>query len=297
MPTKYNRRFLLKSALAQGFLPLIDLAGKEPVIEWNAHIFSRDTEKYPFHHDATYKPDASKYPADPLGTYLARLKNDGIDKAVIVHPEPYGDDHRLILDCLKKEPNRLRGTSLFFPRDPKAPEKLESIVKQEPRMIATRFHAHRGKESYLKSFLDDEVLRLWKKCIDLNQFVELHIGPDYAKQVSEVLRKFPQSKVIIDHMAEPQWGSAVEYAEVLELAKYRNVYMKLSGLGHFSEDQPLFKNVMTFTRRVIREFGPDQMIWGSGSPSIVDEHMSEFSEKDRAKVKGGNLNKIIDWNL
>lgn len=294
---RVNRREVLKSAMVLGALSFVGRAAGDPVIEWNAHIFSPDTSRYPFHPQATYKPDATKYPADPLGVYLQRLDQEGIDRAVIVHPEPYGDDHRLILDCLKKEPARLRGTTLYFPRDPKAPSKMEAIVKQEPRIIATRFHAHRGKTSYLDSFSDEGVVNLWKKCVDLDLFVELHIGPDYAKQVAALIRKFPGSKVIIDHMAEPQWGSAVEYADVLDLAKFPNVYMKLSGLGHFAEDEPLYKSVKSFTELVVRAFGPDKMIWGSGTPGIVDAHMPEFSEKDRAKVKGGNLNKLINWNI
>lgn len=294
---KYTRRDCLKSALALGALGAASWRLREPVIEWNAHIFSPDTNRYPFHSEATYKPDASKYPSDPLAVYLERMEKEGIDKAVIVHPEPYGDDHRLILDCLRAEPNRLRGTTLFLPRDHSAPAKLEKIVKEEPRIVATRFHAHRGKTTYLDSFSDKGVQNLWKKCVDLDLIVELHIGPDYARQVAALIRQYPASKVLIDHLAEPQWGSAVEFSDVLDLAQYDNVYMKLSGLGHFAEDEPHYESTLPFTRRVVREFGPDKMVWGSGPPVIVDIHMADFPEADRAKVKGGNLNKLLNWDI
>ena len=42
------------------------------VIEWNTHIFSPDLQRYPFHEKASYTPDASSQPADPLGAYLAQ---------------------------------------------------------------------------------------------------------------------------------------------------------------------------------------------------------------------------------
>ncbi|WPP51469.1 amidohydrolase family protein [Catalinimonas niigatensis] len=265
------------------------------VIEWNAHIFSPDTQKFPFHSKASYQPDVSGQPADPLGAYLQRLDEEGIDRAVIVHPEPYGDDHALILDCLQREPDRLRGTSLFYPKDTEAPRKLAALVKQESRIIATRFHAHRGKESYLDSFADAGVRALWKQALELDLVVELHIGPNYARQAGEVLQLFPDTKVLIDHLAEPHMGTAVEFAEVLELAKYPNVYMKLSGLNHFAEDEPLYESALPFTARVIKEFGPDRMVWGSGSPQIVDAHMQKYSKADIAKVKGENLSKLLDW--
>ncbi len=292
-----TRRLCLKSIAVLAVKPSFDWPVKTPVIEWNAHIFSPDTAKYPFHPKATYHPDASKYPQDPLNVYLKRMNDEGIDRAVIVHPEPYGDDHRLILDCLRKEPARLRGTTLFYPGDPEAPSRLESIVKEEPRIIATRFHAHRGKTSYFTSFNDAGVRALWRKCVDLDLIIELHIGPEYGRQVADMLKAFPGSKVLIDHMAEPQWGSAVEFADILELAGFPGVYMKLSGLGHFAEDAPLYRSALPFTKRVIGEFGPDKLVWGSGPPSIVDIHMDGYSENERAKVKGGNLDRMIKWKI
>src|SRR5690606_35330791 len=72
-------------------------SSEKPVIEWNVHIFSPDVRKYPFHEKATYHPDVSKQPNDPLEAYFQRMNQEGIDRAVIVHPEPYGDDHSLLV--------------------------------------------------------------------------------------------------------------------------------------------------------------------------------------------------------
>src|SRR5690606_4392075 len=208
---------------------------------------------------------------------------------------PYGDDHSLLVDCLQREPERLRGTSLFYPKDPKAPQKLAELVKREPRIIATRFHAHRGKETYLDSFADEGVRALWKTAVDLGLFIELHIGPDYAMQAAEAIRAFPGTKVLIDHLAEPHMGTGVEFAHVLELSNLPDVYMKLSGLNHFAEDSPLYESALPFTRRVIEEFGPEKMVWGSGTPKIVDAHMKGYSQKDISRVKGGNLRRLLNW--
>ncbi len=307
-----RRKSIQLLGLGAGVLPFRSALGSDPnfigseypnwrptnkIIEWNAHIFSPDLDRYPFHPKATYQPDVSTKPQDPLAAYLKRLEDEGIHGAVIVHPEPYGDDHRLILDCLKRYPNRLRGTSLFYPKDPLAPSKLAEVVKQDNRMVATRFHAHRGKEMYLDSFADPGVRALWKQAYELDLVIELHIGPNYAKQAGDAIRSYPGCKVLIDHLAEPHLGDAVEFANVLELAKSPNVYMKLSGLNHFAEDDPFYESALPFTSRVLKEFGPDRVVWGSGSHRIVDVHMSDYSPAEIAQVKGGNLLKLLNWDL
>jgi predicted TIM-barrel fold metal-dependent hydrolase len=264
-------------------------------IEWNHHVFSPDLERYPFHPRASYRPDVSREAADPLTAYLERMEREGIDRAVIVHPEPYGDDHRLVLECLRREPERLRGTSLFYPRDPDAPAKLAALVAEEPRIVSTRFHAHRGKTEYLESFSDPGVQALWAKAVELGLIVELHIGPDYALQAAEAIRALPGAVVLIDHLAEPRMGNAVEYAHVLDLAELPDVYIKLSCLEYIAGDGPLYESARPFTRRVIEAFGPDRLVWGAGTPGIVHAHMVGYSEEDRAKVRGGNLARLLGW--
>ncbi|MGI8423486.1 MAG: amidohydrolase family protein [Chloroflexota bacterium] len=264
------------------------------IVEWNAHMFSSDTDRYPVHPNASYNPGRRGVP-DPLAEYLARLDQEGIDKAVLVHPEPYGDDHRLVLNCLDREPDRLRGTALFYPNDPAAPAKLERLIKRQPKIVAFRFHAHRGKEEYLHSFDDESVRALWRKSAELGLIVDLHIGPNYAAQAEKRIREFPATLVLIDHLAEAKLGTPIEYADVLALAECGNVYMKLSGINHFASDGPLFESARRFTRLAADAYGPDRMVWGSGTPKIVDTHLAHWSDAARAQVRGGNLARLLKW--
>lgn len=259
------------------------------IVEWNHHLFHADTARYPFHPQAAYRPDASRLSSAPLADYLAHMDAHGIDRAVLVHPEPYGDDHRLVLDSLEQEPERFRGTALFYPKEPDAPSRLRALVAQQPGIIALRFHAHRGKSVYLDSFADAGVTALWETAAELGLWVELHIGPDYAAQVVPLVARFPETRVLIDHLAEPHMGTGVEFAHVLALAGFPNVYMKLSGLNHFAADGPLYTSALPFTRWVADAFGPERLVWGSGTPDIVDAHLPHFTPEQRALVKGRTL--------
>ncbi|HTM76790.1 MAG TPA: amidohydrolase family protein [Devosia sp.] len=292
-----NRRAALGGAAGAALAIGVARAQAKPlVIEWNMHMFSSNMAKFPYSPKATYKPDPAKNPADPLVVYQKRMTDEGIDKALFVQPEPYGDDHRLVLDCLHRtSPDKFKGTSLFYPKDSQAPGKLAALVKSEPRIVSTRFHAHRGKETYLNTFADSGVRALWKRAVDLGLVIELHIGPNYARSAGQAIAAFPGCKVLIDHLAEQAMGTPAEFADVLDLAQYPNVYMKLSGLNHFAKDAPLYENERPFTRRVIAEFGPERVVWGSGTPKIVDAHMKGYAPSDIAAVKGGNLKRLLKW--
>ena len=271
-------------------------AAATPVIEWNQHMFSSNTEKFPFHPQAVYKPDASRFQADPLAAYEKHMKDVGIDRAMLVQPEPYGDDHRLVLDCLHRAPPaKFKGTSLFYPKNPESPKKLAALVKSERRIVSTRFHAHRGKEMYLESFAAPYVRALWKAAVDSGLIIELHIGPNYALQAANAIRAFPGCKVLIDHMCEPKLGTPYEYANVLDLAKLPNVYMKISGMDYVANDGPDYRSILPFTSRLIKEYGPERIVWSGGSPHIADVHMKGYSAADIAKVKGGNLQRLLNW--
>lgn len=265
------------------------------IVEWNTHLFSSDRERYPLHPRAAYTPRESAFSPDPLADYIARLDRLGIDRGVLVQPEPYGDDHSLVLDALQREPDRLRGTAFVYPDDPAAAQKLVALAWREPRIIAVRFHAHRGKEHYLRSFTDANVGTIWRRAADLRMMVELHIGPNYAADLAAALPTLPPVPVLIDHLAEPQLGTPEEYEAVLALARFPNVYMKLSGLAHFAKEPSPYRDALPLTRRVADAFGPDRLVWGDDEPGIVDTHLAHFSATDRARVKGETLARLLHF--
>ncbi|MBN4064149.1 amidohydrolase [Dehalococcoides mccartyi] len=266
------------------------------IIDWNIHMFSSDTERYPFHSRAAYRPRAEMLLDDPVAEYMKHMEQEGIDRAVLVHPEPYGDDHRLALDCVAARPDLFKTTALFYPKDDDAPSKLKALAAtHSDALVGFRFHAHEGKREYLDSFSDSNVRELWKTAGELGLIIELHIGPDYSTQVAKIANEFPDFTVLIDHMAEAKYGSGPDFSDTVKLGELDNVYMKLSGLNHYADDEPLYESVIPFSRWVADSFGPDRMVWGSGSPSIVDAQLAHWSESDRAKVKGGNLQRLLGF--
>src|SRR5262245_38549662 len=107
-----TRRELLASAAAIPFVMNARAADpKVLVVDTHLHCFAgKDDAKFPYHKDAPYQPADAATPE-----HLLRVMGEsGTDFAVVVHPEPYQDDHRYLEHCLAVGKEKLKGTCLFF---------------------------------------------------------------------------------------------------------------------------------------------------------------------------------------
>src|SRR6185295_1457708 len=92
-----------------------------PVVDTHVHCFAGfDNPRYPYHPDAPYKPETPARP-DQL---LRAMDAAGVDFAVIVHPEPYQDNHDYLEHALELGRGRLKGTCLFFAGRPGALDQM-----------------------------------------------------------------------------------------------------------------------------------------------------------------------------
>src|SRR4029079_18565082 len=99
----------------------------ELLIDTHVHLF--DPKRFPYAPMATYKPEPQT-----LESYVAFVRKAGIRHAVIVHPEPYQDDHRYLEYCFQHEPSPgfFKGTCLFDPGAIDTPSRMEALVKKLP---------------------------------------------------------------------------------------------------------------------------------------------------------------------
>jgi predicted TIM-barrel fold metal-dependent hydrolase len=272
------------------------LAPPEPVIDSHIHLFEPD--KFPYHPRATYKP-----PAAPLRDYLAFAKEAGITGAVVVHPEPYQDDHRYLIHCLRAS-RILKGTCLFDPTAPATPARMRELVSDnKERIVALRIHVNRARgvpptnsgPIRDRDLKHPNMKRTWRAAGDLGLAVQMHCIPAHAPEIAALAKEFSTVPVVIDHMARAGQGTADEYKAVLEMAKLGNVYMKFSGLNYSSKAKPPYADLNDLVKRTFDAYGPERMMWG-----VLGMNMGEFrvntatfneqlrfaSAADRAKIRG-----------
>jgi predicted TIM-barrel fold metal-dependent hydrolase len=270
------------------------------IIDTHVHLFAPDEVRFPYHPKAPYRP---AHPA-PVEEFLSCMDAAGIDAAVLVHPAPYQDDHRYVLHCLDQAPERLRGTCLFDPASPSSPRRMEELVREHPSIVALRLHAYRDA---IPPFGSPEISSLWTKAGDLGLIVQLHFSPRYALDFGRLIADFPDVPVLLDHLGRPGQGTAEEYEEVLQLARFERVYVKLSGVDYVSKEAFPHVDTRPVVRRVVEAFGSDRIVWGScyagglsaeayaRTPTVVDALLDSCSEVERDGVRGETASRLFGF--
>jgi predicted TIM-barrel fold metal-dependent hydrolase len=290
------------------------LAARPPglLIETHIHLFAGDPGRFPYS-SASYQPRAA-----PVEAYVKFAQEAKIDHAVIVHPEPYQDDHRYLEYCFSKEPFRgfFKGTCLFDPVDPASPKRMQTLVRANPgRIVALRIHEVHpaGTPSATSGVIrdrdlqDPQMLVTWRAAQELGLAIQMHFVPAYASSIGQLAKQFPDTPVILDHLARPGQGTPEEYDQVLRLSQLPRVYMKFSSTGvAASSHQPYpHLDAQPTVKRVYSAFGPDRMMWGELGASMAEfdratklfDTMFEFApESGRSKIRGLTAQKLFTFS-
>ena len=276
------------------------------IVDTHVHLF--DPTRVPFHPNATYQP--KPVPLEPYAKFVVAAK---FTHTVIVHPEPYQDDHRYLEYCFQHEPSRgfFRGTCLFDPIAPETPRRMQELVSKHPgRIIAMRIHAMQplSKEPTTSGPIKDRDLRhpkmpeTWEAAHFLGLAIQMHFIPVQAVRILELARKFPQVTVILDHLGRPGQGTAAENEQVLRLAELPNTIMKFSGLNYVSKEPSPHADLAPLIRKYVNAFGAERMIWGglgmnakefSEQSKAFESLLAFTSSRDRDLIRGGNAMRLF----
>jgi predicted TIM-barrel fold metal-dependent hydrolase len=282
------------------------------LIESHIHLFADDPARFPYN-SASYKPQR-----EPVEEYVQFARKVEINHAVIVHPEPYQDDHRYLEYCLAHEPSPgfFKATCLFDPIDPQTPQRMRALVERHPgRIVALRIHETHtaGTPSTTSGLIRDRDLRdpqmavTWRAAHELGLDIQIHCIPHYAVQIGELAAKFHETPVILDHLARAGQGTPEEFEQVLNLAKLPQVYMKYSSAGveTVSKEPYPHLDAKPVVKRVYEAFGAERMIWGGLGTNMTEferevklfDLMFDFApEAERAKIRGLTAQRLFRFS-
>jgi L-fuconolactonase len=245
---------------------------------------------------------------EPVEVLLHQMHANCVEKALLVQVRGQFDN-RYIMECVRRFPGRFSPIVIVDTDRPDAPQALERWAREG----ATGVRLGPTMRSP-----GSDPLAIWRKAAELGLPVSslgAHQGftsPEFA----QVVREFPTLPIIVEHLGgigpndEPPYP---KFRQLLTLAQYPNVYMKIHGLGEICPrpmpfPEPMrFPNVPPFMRMAYDAFGSSRLMWGSDFPPVAGregyrnalqwtmEHVAFCSEDDKAWIFGKTATSLFKF--
>ena len=197
--------------------------------------------------------------------------------SVLVQAADTYEDTFYMLDIANKY-EFVRGVVGFIPLDrtAEAARALE-IFSRDSYFKGVRNLTHNYADAKYESddtwILRPQVLKTLEVVQDSGlAFDYVAVNPAHLANVRALAEKFPRLKIVIDHFAKPNIaGKAMEpwATQMLELAKYPNVYGKLSGLNTASAADWTAADWQPYVDHMVGAFGAERIMMGGDWPVIT----------------------------
>ncbi|RWR29060.1 amidohydrolase [Sinirhodobacter populi] len=268
------------------------------IIDIHPHIISPDTARYPIAPQHGHRSNWSQTRPVSFGQMITEMDEAGVAKAAIVHSSTtYGHDNSYVADCVARDPERFTGVYSFDLLAPDAAKTFDYWLAHGMGGIRlfTGGATHQTEGSWL---VNPATFPIWERCAEIGMTMAVQTTPDGLSMVAELARRFPAVRIALDHCARPSLDGGPPYAAcagLFELARYDNVYMKITPRT-FDLAQAAPGGAEAFFPHLVRVFGADHLAFGSNYPASAgplstliaqgDACFGALSDEERAWVWG-----------
>jgi predicted TIM-barrel fold metal-dependent hydrolase len=246
------------SAAAKASQPTtpVNFAVPAGACDCHTHIFG-EPEQFPFFAGRVYTPETA------LPDEMAALHRSlHIARVVIVTPSVYGTDNAATLYGIKARGADARGVAVI---DENMPEReLDAMHGAGVRGIRINLATAGVSDPALaRARLQAAIDRVKHRGWHVQIYAELKVIAALKEQCAA-----SPASLVFDHFAGAQAALGSDqpgFADVLDLLRRDNVYVKISGAYRASKAAPDYSDVAPFARALIAA-NPDRIVWGTDWP-------------------------------
>ena len=273
-------------------------------IDAHQHFWNYDPREYQWIGETMTPLRRDFLPAD----LQDELEQEGFQGSVAVQARQSLQETRWLLELAAQSPFILGVVGWVELRSPQAGAHLEQLA-QNPRLVGIRHIVQSEPDD--RFLLQPDFLRGISLLAEFDLAYDILIYPKHLTVAAEFVRRFPEQRFVLDHLAKPEIKSGtinVWKKGIAELAAYPNVYCKLSGLvteADWNRWKP--EDMRPYLDVAFEYFGANRLMIGSDWPvctlassyarvlGLVKDYLSGHSGQEREAILGGNAKRF--WRL
>ncbi len=244
------------------------------ITDAQVHIWNANTPQDPWEAGAkAHLPDPM-----PAERMLKFMDEAGIDRAVISAANVAPNRSPACGQAAAaRYPGRFRVMGWFVPTLPEQFKVLPRWLEQ-PGMCSLRLSMN--EPEHKKLFADGALEPVWKACVDQDMAVAVWTR-DGPALMEPVLAKYPNLTFIVDHFAwaVPGPDREAKMKAMIDLARYRNVHVKVSSLPLVSGSAaPEYEDLHPLIKRVHAAYGAERLMWASDQTQTMGKCRGTYAE-------------------
>lgn len=274
------------------------------IIDTHSHIIAPDKTKYPLQPygldqgTGDDRRPASWFEDVPASAeqLLEVMDGAGVDGALLVQAMgAYSYDNAYVVDSASVYPNRFSSVVIVDLEAPDPAGTLRSWAERGARAVRL-FTITKP----LATWLDEpSSFPVWETAAELGMPVVIAMLPNQLGQLRNILQRYPDIPVALDHFAFPNLEGGPPYVNAPEhfaLVDFPNLNLKVS--SNLLERAEETSGASQFMETLVERFGSDRLMWGSDYSQTHDRSYAELlglakeataglSSADRAAYLGG----------
>jgi predicted TIM-barrel fold metal-dependent hydrolase len=270
-------------------------------IDAHVHVWTPDVNAFPRPRakGPTFKPDS--FTPEQL---LVIARPSGVSRIVLIQMSFYGNDNSYMLDAIKRYPATFVGVGILD-------HQAQQVRSEMIRLQSLKVHGYRiTPGSNAAGWLDAPGMQaMWQCGAEKRIAMCPLIGPDAIGSVDRMCEKFPETPVVIDHMARVGAGGVIRETDVRALcglARHKNTHVKISAFYALGKKQYPYTDLIPLIRALYDAYGPQRLMWASDSPfqvqaphtyagsiELVRDRLDFLSKEDREWLLRKTADKVL----
>ena len=212
------------------------------------------------------------------------LREQGVEKAVLLQGSFYGFQNEYVVEAAEKYPDMFLPIGTFDPFGKDATKIYERLTK-ELRVKGLKFEVSTGCGimSYHKEFDIYTMFKsVAKECYKNDQTLVLDFGSPgmtsfQPQSVAKLADENPDLRIVVCHLIAAKRDDAEELKRALEVLNKENVYFDLAAVPYniFPEEYP-YPSALRYIKYAKNIVGTEKLIWGTDLPSVL--YYSSYQE-------------------
>jgi predicted TIM-barrel fold metal-dependent hydrolase len=237
-------------------------------IDAHVHVWTPDTDRYPL--AAGFTKDNMKPPSFTPEELFKHCKPAGVGRINLIQMSFYGFDNSYMLDMIAKYPDVFVGTAVINPHGKDPARQMEELAKKGVR--AFRLHPKLGTEPVEKWLRPEGYGKMFAAAARTKQALACLIGPDELPELDRMCAAYPDTPVIIDHLARIGADGMIRDADVDRLcamAKHKKVLLKVGAFYALGKKKLPYDDLAPLIKKAVTAFGAQRCMWESDCPFQV----------------------------